>query len=114
MRTCSRPFFLWRDLKRAENQMPFSDDLQLTVLSNLPARPFLLRVFSAPERFRFEFLDKGLQGALTTGAFIDEMSPDINFSYLPRSMGDEVRGMSPIPSSGLMHIAASTGDSSSA
>jgi hypothetical protein len=73
---------LWQGLKRAENQMPFSDDLGLSALSNLSGRPFLLSAFVSPERFRFEFLNESLQGAAATGRFIDEISPDTNFSYL--------------------------------
>jgi hypothetical protein len=71
---------LWQSLKRAENGMPFSDDLGLSALSNLCGKPFLLRVFALPERFRFEFLKEGLPGV--AGGFIDEISPDTIFSYL--------------------------------
>jgi hypothetical protein len=73
---------LWESLKRAENGMPFSDDLGLPALSNLTGKPFLLRVFASPDRFRFEFLDKGLHEVAATGRFIDEISPDTRFSYL--------------------------------
>ena len=73
---------LWESLKRAENGMPFGDDLGFSTLSNLSGNPFLLRVFASPDRFRFEFLDKGLQEVAATGRFIDEISPDTNFGYL--------------------------------
>ena len=73
---------LWQGLKRAENGMPFSDDLGHSALSGLSGKSFLLGVFAAPERFRFEFLDAGLQGAAAAGQFIDEIPQDANFSYL--------------------------------
>src|SRR5579863_9552260 len=66
---------LWRRLKRVENGMPFTDDLDLSALSSLAAKPFLLRVFASPERFRFEFLCEGLRAAAATGSFIDETPP---------------------------------------
>jgi hypothetical protein len=73
---------LWRGLKRAENSMPFADDLELSALSDLPVKPFLLSAFATPERFRFEFLSEGLRAAAVTGSFIDETSPDNHFCYL--------------------------------
>jgi hypothetical protein len=73
---------LWRRLKRVENGMPFTDDLDLSALSSLPVKPFLLSVSATPERFRFEFLSEGLRTAAVTGSFIDEMSPDNCFCYL--------------------------------
>jgi len=78
-----RPAFsLWQHLRRAENNMPFSDDLKFSDLSDLSAKSFALSVFTSPERFRFEFLHKGLQGVTTAGQFIDEMPRDANFGYL--------------------------------
>jgi hypothetical protein len=73
---------LWNQLRRAENNMPFSDDLKFSDLSRLSAKPFVLSVFASPERFRFEFLHKNLQGAATAGRFVDEMPPEKYFSYL--------------------------------
>jgi len=72
---------LWQGLKRAENGMPFADDLALSALAKLSGRSFLLKVFTAPERFRFEFASPGLPGA-GGGTFIDEIKPDAAFSYL--------------------------------
>ena len=73
---------LWQRLKRAENGMPFSDDLGQSALSSLGGLSFLLGVFAAPERFRLEFLGAGLQGAAAAGKFIDEIPQEGNFSYL--------------------------------
>src|SRR3974390_1040000 len=37
----------WQSLKRAENGMPFGDDLALSALSGLGGRCFVLRAFAA-------------------------------------------------------------------
>jgi len=76
---------LWRRLKRVENGMPFTDDLDLSSLSALRVKPFLLSVTATPERFRFEFLSECLRAAAVTGSFIDEMSPDNYFLLFARS-----------------------------
>ena len=73
---------LWEDLRRGEIGMPFSDDLGVTALSNLAGNPFLLSVFASPERYRFEFLSESLRREAVLERFVDEMSPNINFSYL--------------------------------
>ena len=72
----------WESLRRAENGMPFGDDLKFSDLSRLSAKPFVLSVFTSPERFRFEYLHKDLQGAAMAGRFIDEIPPESDFSYL--------------------------------
>jgi len=61
--------------------MPFSDDLGSSDLRMLPGKTFVLRAFAMPERFRFEFLSDGSQGAIE-GKFVDETSPSPIFSYL--------------------------------
>jgi hypothetical protein len=71
----------WKSLRRAENGMPFGDDLKFSDLTDLPAKPFVLSVFTSPERFRFEFLDRRLQGAALAGQFIDEIAANTNFSF---------------------------------
>jgi hypothetical protein len=83
---------LWERLRRAENGMPFSDDLGISALSSLSGEPFLLRVFS-PERFRLEFLSESVQGA--TGKFIDEIEPDTHFSYLRAQASATVEAAAP-------------------
>lgn len=50
----------WQDLRRGQNALPFSDDLRLPQLSELPGRAFLLAVFAPPERFRIEFLNAAI------------------------------------------------------
>jgi len=72
---------LWQGLKRGENDVPFADDLALSALGKLPARSFLVKVFTLPERFRFEFVSPGLPGA-AAGTFVDDIKPDAELSYL--------------------------------
>ncbi len=62
--------------------MPYGDDLEFSALSKLPGRPFLLKVFTPPERFRFEFLNEGLQAAAAPGKFIDETASNTDFGFL--------------------------------
>ena len=72
----------WKRVRRAENGIPFGDDLKFSDLSKLSAKVFVPTVFTFPERFRFEFLDKGLLAAAVAGRFIDEISVNTSFSYL--------------------------------
>ena len=73
---------LWEGRERGENSMPFADDIGVQDLSALPGNPFLLSVSGLPERYRFEFLGDSLRAAAALGKFLDEMSPNVNFSYL--------------------------------
>ena len=65
----------------------------------LPEIP-LLSVFSSPERYRFEFICDSLRGGVTTGTFIDEMSPNVNFSYLRAQSSATVEAAAPT----LLHL----------
>jgi len=86
---------LWEGLKRGENDIPFGDDLGVQTLSKLPGNPFLLSVSASPERCRFEFLGDNLQGAAALGSFLDEMAPNINFSYLRAQSSATVEAAAP-------------------
>jgi hypothetical protein len=78
----------WRRLRRADNSMPFWDDLNLSDLSGLPERPqslLLIDAFDKPERFRFnrlvgEMLETA--GRTFTGKFVDEVDLPKLMSYL--------------------------------
>ncbi len=84
---------LWQGLKRGENGMPFADDLGVQSISKLQGNPFLLGVLA--ERYRFEFLSDSLQGAAAIGSFLDEMSPNVNFSYLRAQSSATVEAAAP-------------------
>ncbi len=74
----------WKGLIRSENNMPFSDDVDLSSVSKVAARVILIDVFSGPERFRFN--DLGGKGgrkldADIVGKFVDELEPRSPFDY---------------------------------
>ncbi|MBU6461372.1 MAG: hypothetical protein KGL35_29850 [Bradyrhizobium sp.] len=96
---------LWGNLRRGENGMPFSDDLGVPVLSNLPGNPFLLSVFASPERYRFEFLSENLRQEAVLECFLDETPPNINFSYLRAQSSATVEAAE----STLFHLTNSSG-----
>jgi hypothetical protein len=65
----------WESLKRADNSMPFWDDLKLSALPDENGRLLLVDVFADPERFRINTVGAdvaGAQGAALRGKFIDE------------------------------------------
>ncbi|MGA8694652.1 MAG: hypothetical protein WB689_12570 [Xanthobacteraceae bacterium] len=66
----------WKMLIRAENPMPFSDDVSLGPIEKLSAHLKLVDVFSGPQRFRFNRLGENIIGKLTndlTGQFADAL-----------------------------------------
>lgn len=70
-----RVFAYWQGLKRAGNEMPFWDDVDLSALPDLAGRLLLLDVFAAPERFRVNVIGQDLQPRQTDALrhrFIDE------------------------------------------
>jgi hypothetical protein len=96
---------LWESLKRGENGMPFSDDLGVPDLSNLPGHPFLLSVLVSPERYRFEFLSENLRSEAGPGQFIDEIPPNTNFCYLRAQSSATVEASEPT----LFHLTEFSG-----
>lgn len=86
---------LWENLKRGENGIPFGDDLGVPALSKLPGNPFLLSVSPLSERYRFEFLCDSLRAGMAMGCFIDEMPPNVNFSYLRAQSSATVEAAEP-------------------
>ena len=97
---------LWESLKRGESGMPFGDDLGVSALSGLPGNPFLLGVLPANQRCRFEFLSDGLRRGVTTGTFIDEMSPNANFGYLRAQSSATIEAAEPT----LLRLTRLSGD----
>ena len=67
----------WEGLKRADNDMPFWDDVALSALPDLADRLLLIDAFALPERFRFNTLGAGLAqryGEAVKSKFLDELS----------------------------------------
>ena len=66
----------WKTLIRGENTMPFSDDVNLSQLSELSDNLILVDVFAEPQRFRFNYLGKQLVrqlGSNIKDRFADEL-----------------------------------------
>lgn len=74
----------WRKLIRAENTMPFADDVNPSELSQLTNNLLLVDVFAEPQRFRFNFLGAPLIRQLhanMTGKFADELELHAPLDY---------------------------------
>jgi hypothetical protein len=75
----------WKNAIRAENGMPFSDDVSLSSLDRLSAHLLLVDVFSGPQRFRLNHLGKNVitkLGTNPTGRFADELKLTEPLNYL--------------------------------
>jgi hypothetical protein len=73
----------WKKLIRAENPMPFSDDVSLGSLEKLSRNLMLVDVFPGP-RFRFSRVGKNIIGKLDrdlTGQFADEIKSAEPLNY---------------------------------
>lgn len=74
----------WEGLRRAENEMPFWDDVNLSALPDLASCLMLVDVFEQPERFRVNTLGTEIEnryGRNIKGKFIDEIEPTAPFEY---------------------------------
>jgi hypothetical protein len=75
----------WKLLIRAENPMPFSDDVSLGPIEKFSAHLMLVDIFSGPQRFRFNRLGENIIGKLSndlTGQFADEIKPAEPLNYI--------------------------------
>ncbi len=66
----------WNDLRRGENALPFSDDVNPSALPELSGNLMLVDVFERPQRFRFTRLGEKLMEGLDAnvpGSFADEI-----------------------------------------
>jgi hypothetical protein len=96
-RDLARVLAYWQGLRRAENSMPFWDDLNLSALSGTSAALLLIDVFDKPERFRFNhFADELTQRAGDlTGKFVDEADLRDPFAYLRAQCSATVEARAP-------------------
>ena len=88
----------WKTLIRAENMMPFSDDVSLSSLERLSAHFLLIDVFSGPQRFRFSHLGKKIisnLGTSLTGQFADELKPTEPLNYFIAQASATVEARAP-------------------
>lgn len=90
----------WNDLIRAENEIPFAGDVNLSRLPALAGNLLLIDVFAKPQRFRFNHLGQGLihrLGENVTGRFADEVelqgpSNSSSRKQAPRSKRERLLG----------------------
>lgn len=87
--------------------MPFSDDLRLPQVYELPGRLLLLAVFAPPERFRIEYLNAAIRVPSATGKFLDELPPSTEFAFLRAQASATLEATAPT----LLRLTDSFGDS---
>jgi hypothetical protein len=88
----------WEKLRRADNNMPFWDDVKLSALPDLADSLLLIDAFVLPERFRFRTVGKGLAqryGEALSGKFLDEVSLREPFAYLHAQCSATVESRAP-------------------
>jgi hypothetical protein len=97
-RSLARVLSYWQGLKRADNDMPFWDDLKPPALSDQADKLLLIDVFAKPERFRFNFLAKELAqsyGEPLAGKFVDETELRDPFAFLRAQCSATVEARAP-------------------
>ena len=87
----------WQGLRRAENEMPFWDDVNLSNLSDVSARVLLIDVFSGPERFRLNTVGSDLSSDLDQirHRFLDELKLSGKLVYLRAQASATVEAFEP-------------------
>jgi hypothetical protein len=85
----------WQQLRRGENSIPFSDDINLAALSDKAQRTLLIEVFYKPLRFRIDIAGARLEeryGGALAGRFLDEVTPKTPFDGLASQCETVVHG----------------------
>jgi hypothetical protein len=75
----------WEGLRRAGNDMPFSDDLKPSGVPDMAGRLLFIDAFDKPERFRFDIVGRELSeryGAEVVSRFVHEIEPRTPFEFL--------------------------------
>jgi hypothetical protein len=88
----------WEGLKRADNNMPFWDDVKLSALADQADSVLLIDAFEKPERFRFNTVGAGLAqryGEPVKGKFLDELRLRDLFGYLRAQASATVEARAP-------------------
>jgi hypothetical protein len=97
-RMLARVLAYWEGLERADNNMPFWDDVKLSALPDLADSLLLIDAFVLPERFRFRTVGKGLAqryGDAVGGKFLDELELRAPFGYLRAQCSATVEARAP-------------------
>ncbi len=88
----------WQSLRRADNNMPFWDDVKLSELTDQADSVLLIDAFEKPERFRFNTVGAGLAeryGETVKGKFLGELSLHDPFGYLRAQASATVEARAP-------------------
>ncbi len=88
----------WSGLRRADNNMPFGDDLDLPKLRELEDRLMLIEVFEQPLRFRFNIVGKKIReayGADLAGKFSDEIEMKGPLAYFAAQASATIEAREP-------------------
>jgi hypothetical protein len=88
----------WNDLRRGENAVPFSDDLDLSALPELSGNLMQDDVFESPQRFRFSRVGQELLkggNPSFTGSFADEIEVGRPFEFFLAQASVTVEASSP-------------------
>jgi PAS domain len=88
----------WESLKRADNPMPFWDDVKPSSLPDVAGALLLIDVFEEPARYRFRLVGRDLMdwyGKQISNNFMDEIEPRNPFEYLRSQCSATVEGRAP-------------------
>lgn len=88
----------WNSLRRAENQVPFWDDVKLSALPGFEGRLMLVDVFEPPQRFRLNTVGKEIRdwyGAEVVGKFVDEIEAKGPLAYFTAQASATVEAAEP-------------------
>ena len=93
----ARVHHYWSGLRRGENPMPFSDDLNPSALADLSNTLMLMDVFE-PVRFRFSLIGRDILAGLDpniVGRFADEFEPRQPLNYFLAQASTTVEAKAP-------------------
>ena len=88
----------WNSLKRAENQVPFCDDVNLSALPGFEGRLMLVDVFETPQRFRLNTVGNEIRdyyGADIVSKFVDEIEAKGPLAYFMAQASATVEAAEP-------------------
>ena len=88
----------WNGLKRGANDVPFWDDVKLSLRSRLGRESMLIDVFEQPLRFRFDLIGADVSnwyGGTIGNSFLDEMDLHAPFDGLTLQCKATVEGCAP-------------------
>jgi hypothetical protein len=88
----------WLGLRRGQADIPFADDVKLSLLNEIGFGSILVDVFERPTRFRIAVAGTGVAdrfGQPIEGLFADEIAPRAPLDYLLSQCSATVEGRAP-------------------